>query len=170
MQIRELAERDGRAGLAIRWEVTGLGGGLFPVLDADMMLAPAGPRSTLLTLAGAYRPPLGSLGEALDRAVLHRVASASIRNFTGRVAARHHRPPRPGRDKSSGRYSFPAATCPRDAIGGALRPGPRPAWPPGRCPPSWGAIISDADSAAHARPLGGAGSAGGAPWAWVVNT
>jgi hypothetical protein len=87
VQIRELAERDGRAGLAIRWEVTGLGGGLFPVLDADMMLAPAGPRSTLLTLAGAYRPPLGSLGEALDRAVLHRVAAASIRNFTGRVAA-----------------------------------------------------------------------------------
>jgi hypothetical protein len=87
MQIRELAERDGRAGLAIRWEVTGLGGGLFPVLDADIMLTPAGPRSTLLTLAGAYRPPLGSMGEALDRAVLHRVAAASIRNFISRVAA-----------------------------------------------------------------------------------
>ena len=53
MQIRELAERDGRAGLAIRWEVTGLGGGLFPVLDADIMLAPAGPRSTLPPPAAA---------------------------------------------------------------------------------------------------------------------
>jgi hypothetical protein len=87
VQARELAERDGCAGLAIRWEVTGVGGGLFPVLDADIMLAPAGPRSTLLTLAGAYRPPLGSVGEALDRMVLHRVAAATIRNFISRLAA-----------------------------------------------------------------------------------
>jgi hypothetical protein len=87
VQIRELAERDGCAGLAIRWEVTGLAGGLFPVLDADIMLAAVGPRSTLLTLVGAYRPPLGSLGQALDRAVLHRVAAATIRAFLGRVAA-----------------------------------------------------------------------------------
>lgn len=87
VQTRELAERDGCAGLAIRWEVTGLGGGLFPVLDADIMLAPAGPRSTLLTLAGAYRPPVGSVGEALDRMVLHRVAAATIRNFISCLAA-----------------------------------------------------------------------------------
>src|SRR6266487_3063485 len=30
VQTRELAGRDGWAGLAIRWEVTWLGGGLFP--------------------------------------------------------------------------------------------------------------------------------------------
>jgi len=87
VQARELTERDGSAGLAIRWEVTGPGGGLFPVLDADIRLVPAGEQATLLTLAGAYRPPLGSLGQALDRAILHRVAAATIRNFLGRVAA-----------------------------------------------------------------------------------
>jgi hypothetical protein len=87
VQARELAEREGSAGLAIRWEVTGPGGGLFPVLDADITVHPAGEETTLLTLAGAYRPPLGAVGQALDRAILHRVAAATIRNFLNRVAA-----------------------------------------------------------------------------------
>jgi hypothetical protein len=87
VQTRELTERDGSAGLAIRWEVTGAGRGLFPVLDADIRLLPTGEQATLLTLAGAYRPPLGAVGEALDRAILHRVAAATVRNFLSRVAA-----------------------------------------------------------------------------------
>jgi hypothetical protein len=87
VQARELAKRDGSAGLAIRWEVTGPGGGLFPVLDADLTVHGTEGDSTLLTLAGAYRPPLGPLGQALDRAILHRVASATVRNFLSRVAA-----------------------------------------------------------------------------------
>ena len=41
----------------------------------------------MLTMAGSYRPPLGSLGEALDRAVLRRVATATIRSFVAQVAA-----------------------------------------------------------------------------------
>jgi hypothetical protein len=87
VQARDLAEREGSAGLAIRWEVTGPGGGLFPVLDADVRVHPAGEQRTLLTLQGAYRPPLGAFGQALDRAILHRVAAATIRNFLQRVAA-----------------------------------------------------------------------------------
>jgi len=87
VQVRELSWADGSAGLAMRWEATGAGGGLFPVLDADLRLVPDGAESTLLTLAGAYRPPLGSLGAALDRAILHRVAAATIRSFVGQVAA-----------------------------------------------------------------------------------
>lgn len=87
VQARDLAEREGSAGRAIRWEVTGPGGGLFPVLDADVRLQPADEQRTLLTLQGAYRPPLGALGQALDRAILHRVAAATIRNFLNRVAA-----------------------------------------------------------------------------------
>ena len=46
------------AGLALRWEATGAGGRLFPVLDADLTLAPDG-EGTVLPLAGSYRPPLG---------------------------------------------------------------------------------------------------------------
>jgi|GraSoiStandDraft_16_1057320.scaffolds.fasta_scaffold2290679_2 hypothetical protein len=39
-------------------------------------------------MAGTYRPPFGPVGRALDRALLHRVASATIREFTAQVAAR----------------------------------------------------------------------------------
>src|SRR6266851_5350308 len=87
VQVRELRSTDRSAGLALRWEATGAGGGLFPVLDADIKLAPAGQQGTLLTMAGAYRPPFGPLGGALDRAVLHRVAAATVRSFVARVAA-----------------------------------------------------------------------------------
>lgn len=87
VQVRELAQTDTSAGLAIRWEATGSGGRLFPVLDADIRVAPVGERVALLTIAGSYRPPLGSLGEALDRAILHRVATATISSFLAQVAA-----------------------------------------------------------------------------------
>jgi hypothetical protein len=86
VQISELSWTDRSAGLALRWEATGAGGGLFPVLDADLKLAALG-EGTVLTMAGAYRPPLGSLGEALDQAILHRVAAATVRSFLARVAA-----------------------------------------------------------------------------------
>ena len=86
IRLQSLAARDGRAGLALRWEVRGAAG-LFPVLDADLTLAPAGEDAALLTLAGAYRPPLGNLGAELDRLLLHRVADATIRHFLDRVAA-----------------------------------------------------------------------------------
>ena len=87
VQVSELTWTDRSAGLALRREATGAGGGLFSVLDADIKLAPAGNQGTLLTIAGAYRPPLGPLGEALDRTLLHLVAAATVRCFAGRVAA-----------------------------------------------------------------------------------
>jgi hypothetical protein len=89
VQARELAWADMSAGLALRWEVTGPGSGLFPVLDADLTLSPApgpGPGS-VLELAGVYRPPFGLVGQALDRAVLHRVAETTVRRFLAQVAA-----------------------------------------------------------------------------------
>lgn len=87
VQVRELAHSDASAGLAIRWEATGPGGRLFPVLDADITLAPAGEHAALLAIAGSYRPPLGSFGEAVDRAILNRVATATIRTFLAHLAA-----------------------------------------------------------------------------------
>ena len=86
VQFRDLSERANISRFALRWEVTGTAGGLFPVLDADVELIRAGPQSTWLTIAGTYRPPLGALGEALDRAILHRVAAATIRGFLSRIA------------------------------------------------------------------------------------
>ena len=89
VQARELAWADLSVGMALRWEATGPGGGLFPVLDADLTLTPApepGPGS-LLKLAGVYRPPLGPVDQALDRAILHRVAAATVGRFLTEVAA-----------------------------------------------------------------------------------
>lgn len=87
VQVRELAGTDTSAGLAIRWEATAPGGVLFPVLDADIRLVPAGERGSLLMMAGSYRPPFGPLGEALDRVILYRMATATIRRFLAQLAA-----------------------------------------------------------------------------------
>lgn len=89
VQARELSWAYQSAGVALRWEATGPGGVLFPVLDADLTLTPSpepGPGS-LLKLAGVYRPPFGPVGQALDRAILHRVAAATVRRFLAWVAA-----------------------------------------------------------------------------------
>jgi hypothetical protein len=93
IRFRDLVERDGHAGLALRWEATGPSGGLFPVLDADITLTPAGDQASVLALTGTYRPPLGALGTGLDRAILHRVAAATIRAFLRRVADAIAHPP-----------------------------------------------------------------------------
>ncbi len=67
------------------WEATGTPG-LFPRLDADLVVAGVGPELCQLALRGSYAPPLGTLGRALDRAVLHRVAEASVKSFVDRIA------------------------------------------------------------------------------------
>ena len=72
------ADRDDGIAVGLRWEATGVTGVLFPVLDGDITLTPAGQQTTRLALAGVYRPPLGRLGAGLDRAVLHHVADATI--------------------------------------------------------------------------------------------
>jgi hypothetical protein len=86
VRFRELVARGDSAVLAPRWETLGPGGRLFPALDADITLTPDGEQATLLTMGGAYRPPLGSLGARVDRAILRRAATATIRSFLTRVA------------------------------------------------------------------------------------
>lgn len=72
--------------LPLRWEATGVTGALFPVLDADITLSPAGQQGTRLALAGCYRVPLGGLGAGLDKAILNHVATATIRALLRNVA------------------------------------------------------------------------------------
>jgi hypothetical protein len=87
VRFRDLVIHDHTALLTLRWEAAGPGGALFPALDADFTLTSAGEQATRLTLAGAYRPPLAGLGGGLDSAILHRVATATIRSLLSRVAA-----------------------------------------------------------------------------------
>ena len=93
VHTRDLAPTRGSVGLALRWEATGPGGGLFPVLDADLTLVRQGERSCVLAMSGVYRPPLGALGQALDRAILHRIAAATIRDFLAQLVSRIADPP-----------------------------------------------------------------------------
>jgi len=79
--------RDGEMTVALRWEATGPGGGLFPALDADIQLTDDGENRTRVTLTGSYRPPLGALGDKLDRMLLHAVALATIRALLTQIAA-----------------------------------------------------------------------------------
>ena len=65
----------------VRWEATGAVGELFPVLDADLIVARHGDGQTLLALTGSYRPPFGRTGAVLDEAIMHRLATATIRSL-----------------------------------------------------------------------------------------
>jgi hypothetical protein len=68
------------------WEATGPDG-LLPTLDGDLEVAPMGPYRSQLSISAMYTPPMGAFGRALDRALLHRVAEATVKDFLDRVAA-----------------------------------------------------------------------------------
>lgn len=73
--------------IGIRWEAAGTATALFPVLDADVVLSPVSLRVCMLACSGVYRPPLGRLGAALDRAVMSHLATATIRSLLQQLAA-----------------------------------------------------------------------------------
>jgi hypothetical protein len=77
----EPARRGATITIPLRWEATGAAGELFPVLDADLILTRHGDDQTLLTLTGSYRPPLGRAGAVLDKTIMHRLATATIRSL-----------------------------------------------------------------------------------------
>jgi hypothetical protein len=60
--------------------------GLLPSLEADLEIAPLGADRTQLAINARYEPPLGMMGRAVDRAILHRVAEATLKDFLDRVA------------------------------------------------------------------------------------
>lgn len=90
VRFTEPARRDGMMTVGLRWEATGVSGGLFPALDADIRLNEddqADGQSVRVTLTGSYRPPLGALGAGLDRVLLRTVATATLSTLLDRVAA-----------------------------------------------------------------------------------
>ena len=75
--------------LPMTWEPLGMDG-LFPRLDADIEVGPLGEDRTQLAISARYRPPLGVVGQAIDRVLLHRVAEATVKDFLDRVGERVH--------------------------------------------------------------------------------
>jgi len=85
VHVRQFVSRDDDAVLSLGWESTGPCG-LFPALDADITLKPAGDDACRLAFAGVYHPPLAALGSGLDRTILHRAATATARSLLHRIA------------------------------------------------------------------------------------
>ena len=79
-------QRGGTLTLALRWEATGPAGELFPALDADLVLAREGEDQVRLGLTGSYRPPLSWAGDTLDRMLLRRIATVTVRHLLRELA------------------------------------------------------------------------------------
>jgi hypothetical protein len=73
--------------IGMRWEAIDATGGMFPVLDADMVLSPEHGRRTRLALTGCFRAPFGGLDVPLDRTLLQSVAEFILRSAVASIAA-----------------------------------------------------------------------------------
>lgn len=89
VQVRTLPSRSvgQMTVMPIRWEATGIAGELFPALDADLCLTPVNDVTSLLSIIGRYAPPLGRVGEVLDRTLLSGTAQASVETFVQGLSA-----------------------------------------------------------------------------------
>ncbi len=87
IRFAEPLHRFGMVTVGLRWEASGVTGGLFPALDADIRLCANEDETATVELTGSYRPPLGTVGAELDRLVLHTVAAATIRTLLDRIVA-----------------------------------------------------------------------------------
>jgi hypothetical protein len=70
--------------LPLTWEPVGLDG-VLPQLDANLELGSLGEDRTQLAVSARYRPPLGVVGRAVDKVLLHRVAEATLKDFLDRL-------------------------------------------------------------------------------------
>lgn len=84
VRLGQLADTAEGVIVPIRWE-DARHPALFPLLDGNLQVVPLGPDHCRIVLSAAYRPPFDSIGAALDRALLHRVAESTVREFLRRV-------------------------------------------------------------------------------------
>jgi hypothetical protein len=79
-------EAGDRLMVPVTWEAVG-GPPIFPDMEGTLHVAPEGASRTRLTLNASYDPPLGKLGQQMDRVLMHRVAQITISDFVARLAA-----------------------------------------------------------------------------------
>jgi hypothetical protein len=58
---------------------------LYPTLSGVLEATPVATRRTRLVLWASYDPPAGAVGELADRAVMHRLAEASVEELMDRL-------------------------------------------------------------------------------------
>ena len=85
VELGEAVRSGGKTVFPLRWTASGAAG-LFPALDADLEVALLRPGRTQLAMSARYAPPFGAIGRAIDRAVLSRVAEATLKDFLDGVA------------------------------------------------------------------------------------
>ncbi len=137
VQVRFLDPAWSERGMSVgfRWEAAGGTAALFPVLDADLVLSPASPRTCTLACSGVYRPPFGRVGAVVDRAVMSHVAAATIRGLLEHLAAEMASPsPASGPEVGGGSIAHLAVTAPEPGYRGSRPRGPAR---PGRADRSW---------------------------------
>ncbi len=74
-----------RTRLAIEWAAAS-SPGLFPLMKAELAIYPLTGTETQLDFFGAYEPPMGWLGSAVDAVAGHKIAEASVHRFVSQVA------------------------------------------------------------------------------------
>jgi hypothetical protein len=90
--VREVNDKlsplgDRKTELEITWSAAS-SAGLFPSMEATLSIYPLSAHETQIDFHGRYRPPLGTVGKAIDALVGHRIAEASVLRFVDEVAAR----------------------------------------------------------------------------------
>jgi hypothetical protein len=102
IHIDAVGDEEGVAGLSpvtcvrLGWEAANAAA-LFPLMSANLRAWPLSSSETQLEIEGDYRPPLGPVGNAIDAAIGHRVAEASVHRFLEDIVEQLRRdsPPKP---------------------------------------------------------------------------
>lgn len=93
ISVGDVADEQGGPGAAptlripIEWEAAARPR-LFPLMRATLSVYPLTATETQLDFGGAYEPPMGVVGGAIDAMVGHRVAEACVHRFVADIA--HH--------------------------------------------------------------------------------
>ena len=87
LRLLDPVPRDAGILLPMRWETIGRAAPPFPVLDADLTLAPVASHITRLALTGSYRPHQEAFAPGPDQAAVRAVAASTVSTLLSRIAS-----------------------------------------------------------------------------------